>query len=479
MAHRIARVILALAGVAVVTGGGLAVFAVNATTIGFAYLLLVLSVATLWGFVEASVASLAATLAFNYFFLPPVKQLTIADPQNWVALFSFFATALIASRLSAEAKRRTLEAVARQNDVERLYSFSRAILLIDGSEPFPKQLVRQLADIFEFQAALLYDRRTDAFYRAGPSEIEGLQDRLRESALHGSSFFADNVVVTAVRLGSQPIAALALQKAPMQDSLVQGLANLVAIGLERARAHDLSSQVAAARQSEKLRTTILDALAHEFKTPLTSVMAATTSLLADPDQPREARIAMMRIAGEEAARLKDLVDDAIEMGRLDRANIEVQPEMCDVAVLLSDVVTSLRNEIDERPVSVSIGDDCPKAAPMDRRLVKLAAKQLVNNALKYSPANTAIEIRAHNGDSSLAVDVTDHGPGIPKQEQERVFERLYRSPSVQKKILGSGLGLAIARSIARAHHGDVTVQSVPGETTFTLRLPLDTKERTA
>src|SRR5580698_3514581 len=143
------RLLISLAGVTVVTFTGYSVIPHNPTSVGFAYLLLVLVLASTWGLVEATVASVAATLAFNFFFLPPVGRFTIADPQNWVALFSFLTTALIASRLSAEVKRRALDAVERQQDLERLYTFSRAILLIDYSEPFPKQLVRKLAEIFE------------------------------------------------------------------------------------------------------------------------------------------------------------------------------------------------------------------------------------------------------------------------------------------------------------------------------------------
>jgi two-component system sensor histidine kinase KdpD len=291
LGQHLLRLSLSLAGVIVVTWTGYGLVPVNATTIGFAYLLLVLIIASFWGFFEASVASFAATLTFNFFFLPPVGRFTIEDPQNWVALFSFLTTSLIASRLSAEVKRRALYAVARQQDLERLYTFSRAILLIDNTEPFPRQLVRKLAEIFELSAVVLYERRAEEFYRAGPADFDGLDDQLRNVALQGTSFTdaGHNRIITAVRLGSEPIAGLALQGSPMPDAVVQGIANLVAIGLERARAQDLASQIEAARQSEKLRTTLLDAMAHEFKTPLTSVMAATTSLLANPDQPAESR----------------------------------------------------------------------------------------------------------------------------------------------------------------------------------------------
>ena len=233
------------------------VIVVNATTVGFAYLLLVLIIASTSGFVEAAIASAAATLAFNYFFLPPVRTWNIADPQNWVALFSLLATSLIGSRLSETAKRRALDAIERRQDIERLYSFSRAILLIDDSEPFPKQLARKVVEIFGVSAAVLYDRRTGEMHREGPSEFEGLDDQLRDAASHGASFYDPERrrVITAVRLGAEPIASIAVQGPVIPDNVLQGIANLVAIGLERAKAQDLGHQIEAVRQSEQLRTT--------------------------------------------------------------------------------------------------------------------------------------------------------------------------------------------------------------------------------
>jgi two-component system sensor histidine kinase KdpD len=467
------RSLLSLAGVALVTWIGSSIVRVNATTIGFAYLLLVLLVATFWGFFEAFIASVIATLTYNFFFLPPVGRLTIADPQNWVALFSFLVTALIASRLSTEAKRRALDAIARQQDVERLYTFSRAILLIDKGDPFPKQLVRKLAEIFELKAAILYERRTEEFYRAGPLDFEGLDDQLRDAALQGTAF-ADprqNRTITAVRLGSEPIAGLALQGSPMQDSVLQGIANLVAIGLERARAQDLAAQVDAAKQSEKLRTTLLDAMAHEFKTPLTSVIAATSALLDNPEQPFESRSELIRIADEEAHHLKELIDDTVEMARLDTAEIRVQAEPTDIDGLVRDVVASMRTVIDSRPVQL-VCDDYPSTIEVDRRLIKLALRQLLDNALKYSPPENPVMVEVRNGDGFITVAVTDQGQGIPAPEQTRIFERLYRSPAVEHQIPGSGLGLSIALNIVKAHHGDLSVTSRPGETTFRLTLPI-------
>src|SRR3984885_7852501 len=173
------RLLVSLAGVAIVTYTAYFIIPRNPTTVGFAYLLLVLVIASTWGLVEATLASVAATLAFDLVFLPPIGKFTIADPQNWVALFSFLATALITSRLSARVKKQALDAVERQRDIERLYTFSRAILLIDPVEPVARQLARKLAEVFDLQAAVLYDRRTGEIHRAGPSDFDGMEAQLR------------------------------------------------------------------------------------------------------------------------------------------------------------------------------------------------------------------------------------------------------------------------------------------------------------
>ncbi len=466
------RILISIAGLAALTFTARRYVPVNPTTMGFAYLLLVLIVASTWGFIESCILSLAATLAFNFFFLPPVGNFTIADPQNWIALFAFLATSLIASRLSAEAKRRASDAIERQKDIERLYTLSRSILLIKSSEPFAAELIRKVADIFQLSAASLFDRRTGLLHRAGQSSLENMDAPLREVALH-DTFKADlqsDCVLTAVRLGSEPIASLALQGGRMTDSVLQGIANLVAIGLERARAQDLAQQIEAAKQSEQLRTTLIDAMAHEFKTPLTSIKAMTTALLADPDQARGNQMELLKIADEEAERLKELIDDTVSMARLDNSTIEINPELSDITETIQEVIHSLKTELEGRNLEFEQKPQSLLAA-FDRRLMKLAIRQLIDNAIKYSPSGTPLEIAVQQQDNTIVVAVTDHGEGIPIQEQSRIFERFFRSPSVLHQIPGSGLGLSIAHSILRAHHGDLTVTSHPGNTTFCLTLP--------
>jgi two-component system sensor histidine kinase KdpD len=461
-----------IAGVVAVTFVGHAMLPANAPTVGFAYLLYVLIVASAFGFWEALLASVLATLTFNFFFFPPVGTFTIADPQNWIALFSFLVTSVIASRLSATARRRTLDALERQRDVERLYALSRAILLIDDRDSFPKQLVERVADIFELNAAVLYEGRTGKTYRAGPTEFEGAEDQLLQAAMQGQEF-ADTSrqrIVTPVKLGSGPIGSLGLQGATKPDSVLQGVANLVAIGLERARAHELSREIKAAQESERLRTALIDAMAHELKTPLTAIKAATSALLSLDEAPAD-RTELLKIADEEAEHLRDVIESAIELARLDTAQIVVEPEMSSVTDAIADVVLSMQRQIDGRKIELTADPDLPKAR-FDPRLLRLALKQLLDNALKYSPPEKAVSIHSAMQDGSLVLSVTDYGEGIPAEEQRRIFERFYRSPRVQHQTAGSGLGLTIAHRIALAHGGDLTVTSQRGKTTFRVSLPL-------
>jgi two-component system sensor histidine kinase KdpD len=340
-----------------------------------------------------------------------------------------------------------------------------------------KQLARKLAEVFNLRAVVLYDRRTGEIHRAGPSDFDGLEDQLRDAASQGTAFFdpQHTRLITAVRLGSEPIASFAIQGAFMPDSVLQGISNLIAIGLERARAQDLAHQVEAARRSEQLRTTLIDAMAHEFKTPLTSIRAATTSLLSSPGQSLESRTELLQVADEEAQHLQALIDDAVEMARLESDHIQLRREITDPKELVEGVVAALHTQIDNRPVEIRSEGTVP-SLPLDRRLLKLALKQVLDNALKYSPPLSPITVRVSNGASSnghaaLNFEITDRGPGIPEQEQGHLFERFYRSPAVKNQVPGFGLGLAIANSIVQAHHGEITVNSRPGETTFRLTLP--------
>ena len=264
---------------------------------------------------------------------------------------------------------------------------------------------------------------------------------------------------------------MAVRGSTVPESVLQSVANLVAIGLERARAEDLAREVESARQSEQLRSTLIDAMAHEFKTPLTLIKGATTSLLANLDVPAARRLEQLTIADEEAEHLRELIDDAIEMARLDTTRIEIHPEIANLNDTLQDVLASMHSEIEEHPVKIVPQPSMPPTA-FDKRLMKLAIRQLVDNAVKYTHPETPVEMRAEVKDGVQVLEVTDYGQGIPMEEQSRIFERFYRSPSIKRQIPGSGLGLSITHGIVRAHKGEITVSSRPGRTTFRITIPV-------
>src|SRR5580704_1296084 len=470
LAARIAAVIGIVAAITLIC---FRLIPVNATTAGFAYLVAILFIAARWGLTEATVGSLVSVVCFNYFFLPPIRTFTIADPQNWVALIAFLATSITASHFSTQARKRTLEAMDRQREMEKLYALSRSILLIEPSRPVPKQLAMQIAQSFAADAVALYDRDSGEFFRAGPEDFHDSDGRLRQAAVEGTLFRdeATHSVVTSVRLGAQPIGSLGIHGVELSDSALQGLSNLVAIGLERLRVQDAASKAEAARQSDELKSTLLDALAHEFKTPLTSIKAASTALLSshalNQDQQRE----LVSIVDEETDRLSVLVTEAIQMARIEAGRVVLRRESHSVQELVESALDKLRPAVEDRNVQVNIADGLPPVW-VDGELIEVALRQLVDNAFKYSPAGSPVSLTAELRDNRVVVSVGDHGPGIPEAEQSRIFEKFYRAEAARHQIPGAGLGLVIAREIIHAHGGEIWVESKPGQgSIFRFSLP--------
>ena len=235
--------------------------AVNNVTVALSFVLAVLAIATRWGLVEALIASVAGVLCFNYFFLPPVGTFTIADPQNWVALSAFVVTAVIASQLSANARKRALESTHRQHEMERLYKLSRSLLLLDVHGPLAQEITNSIAQVFELTGVAFYDRSSDRIHRAGPRDIPVDAAKLRDAALQGTVFrdTTINTTVIPISLGGKPMGSLGIQGSQISETALHAIANLMAITLERSHAEDVATRAEAARQSEELKSTMLDA----------------------------------------------------------------------------------------------------------------------------------------------------------------------------------------------------------------------------
>ncbi|MEO8071105.1 MAG: ATP-binding protein [Acidobacteriota bacterium] len=464
---------LSVIGVGVVTVFYAQMVAANPTTVALSYLVLVLLIATRWGIVEATVASILSTLTFNLAFLPPIGTLTIADPENWISFIAFMATAIVVSQLSGRLRQRHLEALARQGDLERLYALSRALLLSDSGASLSSHIARQIADVFDLPTVALYDHQYDTIswagsWAGGTTERQDLETRLRDSARQAVSFHdLPGVVVTAIRLGRAPIGSLALGGRPLSDTVLQSVANLAAIGLERARGQDAVAAGEAARQSGELRAVVLDAVAHDFKTPLTSSKAAASALLSSATMAAEERELVVIIL-EELDRLQALVSDAVQMLRIDSGDFVLHRDHYLLADIARVAVAALAPRLDGHTLSNRVPPELVVDA--DRDLLALALRQLLDNALKYAAPGTPIDIDA-SGTTTVAISVRNVGPVIPAREQARLFERFYRG-TLGRRIAGTGMGLAIVQQVAHAHGGTLTVASAPvSGTVFTLSLP--------
>jgi two-component system sensor histidine kinase KdpD len=454
------RLLLALSLIAAITFVFVRLIHVNATSVGFFYLVAILVIATVGGLVEATASSIFAMLCFNFFFLPPIGKLTIADPQNWVALFAFFTTALTASQLSARLKRQRKEAQDRQREMERLYALSRAILLTDTTQPTAKQIARQIANAFECPAVALYDRGGNEVYLAGPAAFPNIDVKLRESATRSSVIReeAEEILITPIRLGGEPIGSLALKHAYLSDAALQSMLNLVAVGLEKARAQVEVNRAQVARQSEELKSTLLDALAHEFKTPLTSIKAVTTDLLSNPDAPlSQQQRGLIAIADEGADRLDRLVTEAIQLARIEGGKFQLNREVHFPSSLISAALRQTKSRTDGRDFELRVEADLPLVF-VDAQLIVLMIAHLIDNAAKYSRPGSPIVIGAKSSEKSVIIYVADHGPGISEDEQTRIFDKFYRGSRGQH-LKGTGMGLAIAREIIRAHGEEIWVRS--------------------
>jgi two-component system sensor histidine kinase KdpD len=440
---------------------------VNPTTVALTYLVVILVIASSWGITEATAASVLAVVCFNFYFLPPVGTFTIADPQNWVAFLAFLITAVVASQLSGRARHRTLEAIERQRDLERLYALSRSLLLVDPHVPVGSAIARHFADAFQSPAVAVYDQHADLVSWGGATERPSLDAKLRDVARRGMVERVDDSVIVPIQLGGSTVGSLAIAGLRLSDTVLQSLTNLAAIAIERARAQEATARAEVAQQSGELRAAVLDALAHEFKTPLTSMKAAASALMGSRAVQQSDR-ELATIVGEDVDRLQALVSDAVHMLRVDAGQFVIHPQRLRVTELVSSALQRFDKELDGHRVTTTVPESL--TVDGDRELLGLALRQLVDNALKYSPLSSAIEVAARsNGTVDLTVRNSDSV--IPAREQDRIFDRFYRGGAA-RQTPGTGMGLSIARQIAQVHRGLLTVSSsAESGTTFTLSLP--------
>lgn len=448
--------------------------ALNPTTVGFLYLVSILLIAAVWGLAEALTASVLATLCFNFFFFPPIGAFRIDDPLNWVALIAFLTTSITASQLSDRARRRTREALNRQLEMERLYAVGRAILLADLQRPLGDQIAREIARIYDLTFVGVYDRAGDVVHQAGLEEVPSVATRLKDTAISGTLFRDEEaqIVVTPISFGVQPVGSLALKGPFLSDAALQALSNLVSLGLEKSRAQEATIRLKVTRQSEEFKATLMDAVAHEFKTPLTSLKAAISAILSssisEPQQQQE----MLHIINDATERLNSLVSEAIHLARAEADGLRLKKRPVSMSEAINDVLRQMEPGLEGRSVRLDVAQDLPPVLA-DVELIQLVLRHLIDNAAKYSPLRSPISILARVEGSFVVVGIRNEGEGISEWERSKIFEKFYRGIGARERLPGTGMGLSITRDIVLAHGGQIRVESVPGEgADFFFSIPL-------
>jgi two-component system sensor histidine kinase KdpD len=467
-AVRYAIVALAIAGV---TAAAYRLH-VNQTTVALMFLVLVLLTSAYWGLRYAVVFAVGATAAFNFFFLPPVATFTIADPQNWVALFAFLITALVASNLAEHARREAEGAEQRRREVERLYGLSQRLLASENVLELLNALPKYVQETFSVGSVVAMAADHPTVYRSS-LDARFEESVLRSTLLRGEPITQGGVSYVPLRLGMKTVGALGLAGADLSRVTLDAIGSLAGLAVERARALEALSKNRAEQEHERLRSALLDSVTHEFRTPLTSIKASVTTLLSRAVLDESARRDLLSVIDEETDRLNRLVGEASEMAQLDSGmfKLDVQPHAIGDALKLA--LEDAHGALENHPIEVE-GEAGLPAVLMDVQRIREVLMHLLENAGKYSPAGSPIKITGEQQGDQIVTSIADRGPGIDSFEQSLIFEKFYRGQNQRYMAPGTGMGLAIAKVIVEAHGGKIGVVSQLGSgSVFSFSLPID------
>jgi len=464
--------------------------------ISMLYLIGVLATATVAGSGPAIVASVAAFLAFNWFFVEPVHTLTVAEPSEWLALVLFLVTGVITGQLAGRQRRRALEAAQREREATLLYAVAH---LLVGSDLVPalRAVADQLREGLRLRAVVI-ELDTDAGeQRVASGEAEVVRRSIGSirtwmasptprttSRRHrwirivpptGGVAGDHRVHVVPLRSGEQRVGALAVVRGDAavesaNDRLLAAVAAQIGNAVERARLQERATQAEVLQRTDVLKTALLNAVSHDLRTPLASIIASAGSLRQqDVDWTDAERESFAADILEEATRLSRIVTNLLDLSRVESGTLRPDRGWYDLSALVDDVVGRLRALAAGHDLRVSVPDDLPPI-PLDYVEIDEVLSNLVENALRHTPAGTRVEIAARITDGHVVVEVGDNGPGIAPESLPHLFDRLSVAPRAKG---GIGLGLAVARGLVEAHGGSITAQRRGGGgTIFTFTLPL-------
>jgi two-component system sensor histidine kinase KdpD len=464
----------AICGIAAVTWAYFAwLHVTEVTTVALTYLLMLLFVAASSRLLVAMAASVAAALVFNFFFLPPVGSLAIADPQNWMAFVTFLVVSLVASRLSSIARDLQREALGRRDELGRLFELSRDVLRATDGEDAIHRLAQHVAQRFALDYVAICLPAVADFIRheAGTPGSGGALTALdlqrafdaAEPAIQSEAREAGGeppVRLVPLRHGARTIGVLAVAGRPIEPGTLDALASVVAIAIERLDLLEAQTLAEISRRSVEIKSALLASLTHDLRTPLTAIRLSVNNLalpsLTDVQRSGQADVALTGVD-----RLARLFENVLKMTRIDEEVIEPALRW----VYPSEVVEAARSQVEhalcDHKVDV-VDRATDQAVRVDARLTSTALAHILENAAQYSPVGSTITLTDEVTVDGLLISVRDQGTGIARADLPYLFERFYRGGAAWQYASGTGMGLAITRGLLAAEGGRVWAEDSVG-----------------
>jgi two-component system, OmpR family, sensor histidine kinase KdpD len=437
-------------------------------------LLAVLLIAVRWGFWEAALATGVGDLLMAYFFMPTRSSWVIASSEYWIVFFAFLVAAIATAQVAAQARRLTVEATDRSRELERLYSWARTLSVDGQREKVLAKSLDSLVRVFALEAAAFYDPATGSIIRSGAEQALLSHDELRRAAVFDHpprAGRAANSLFYPIHVEGQSAASLGICGSDLSEQTFRAIAERMESSLTKSLALEKAMKAETARRSQELKSAVLDSLIHEVKTPLSVIKTAATSLAStDWDAARGGEL--LSIINEEVDQLDASVNEVFWTAYIEAGTLEPLKDAHDIRQLVDVVLKELQSQLSSRPLKVEIPERSP-SADFDLQMIKGVLKELLKNALKYSPPGSPLTISARQEGAEVTIGVTDRGIGVRPEERARIFEKHYRG---DVKEPGTGLGLAIAKTIVEAHGGriGITPQPVSGSM-FYFSLPTSGK----
>ncbi len=440
------------------------------------YLLIVVPTALLYGFWQAVIVSFSAVLIHSLFTVGQAHSNPAVDPANSITLLAFVMVSLVVSRLSSRVTGHARQAESWGSQMQDLYEFTRRTLQMNlHVEPGP-QLAELVHEIFALEAVAVFDADLHEVYQAGIWSTDPLE--LAQNVYYFETSDDDPATGLGrrvVRLGTVPVGSLVV-RGDTGSLTNNAIASLIAITFDRYRAFANESHLEAERQAEQLRATVLDSLAHAYKTPLTAIRAASTGL-GEMGRLSPGQAELVALIDEQTGLLSDLTTRLLTTARLDAGEMTVHAAPVGVGSLIEEVVASLRDRLASMKVAIELQDE-NLVLCCDRQLMVMLLTQYIDNACKYSIFGTTVTIRAIHLNAEVIFSVHGYGPVIPMADRERIFDRFYRSSTNANRTSGTGIGLSVAKRAALIHGGHVWVTSDEIEgTAFFAAIPATVPKR--